>query len=386
MNASPRPEATTQSRRPSRATGMILVRQSMTLRHRSGFTLVEILVVVVIIGVLAGIGIPAAMRAITTAGVAAAKMEINSLDQAAQKYQQKYGDYPPDGSNKAVLERHMRKLFPRMSSPDNTLLTKLTQLKGEFSPVAMDRAEALVFFLGGFSEDIAHPLTGPGGPLEFKNYKGDGDTTNLANYQYNATRDNAFFPFDTTRLDITRGTSGYVSSDGDLLPIFRVDDRETPIVYFDSRTYGKVGEDEDGNPVYNGYLAGGEFGGLRPYKTIVGAEPPTSGTDAAILDAYKFHQPRSFQIISPGDDGVFGAIVSTDPDDPAEQPVYFVTETGQAVTPNADATSLVELHEIGSTTIQGFNDLDWSSDVQVSGHLDNVTNFSDSTLGNDLES
>ncbi len=57
-----------------------------------------------------------------------------------------------------------------MAEPDITLLNRIlddsaTTTAGTFSAVAMDRGEALVFFLGGFSSDIQHPLTGPEGRL-----------------------------------------------------------------------------------------------------------------------------------------------------------------------------------------------------------------------------
>ena len=82
----------------------------------AGFTLVEILVVIVIIGILMAIAVPAIFSAVSTANSTAMKMELNSLDTAIQKYQEKYGDYPPDFSDWSVVERHYRKIFPRISS------------------------------------------------------------------------------------------------------------------------------------------------------------------------------------------------------------------------------------------------------------------------------
>ena len=371
--------------------------------HRPAFTLVEVLVVVIIIGILSAIAIPATMRAIERARETETKMEITGLADAVEQYHQKYGDFPPDGSSWQVLQRHMRKLFPRMSPVDQRLMFALTHPDGtNFSAVAMDRGEALVFFLGGFSDDVSRPLTGPGGPLEFKDYLGDGDQTALANYQYNGTRDNAFFDFEPERLAFGLNGNRYVSTDEadfgyplnpsdprggqDLLPAYRSTRAKTPIVYFDSRTYGKISVTD-----YNGYWTNNEFGGVRPYKTAINAQPPDGssyGSVPAAFNAVKFHNPNTFQIISPGGDGIYGAMVSVDPSNPAAQPVHFVTdsanvfEAGDAVTPDASASSLTGLKfQAGGRPVTGYQDQDWLPTISITSQLDNVTNFSDSTLG-----
>ena len=361
-----------------------------TSAARPGFTLVEIMVVVVIIGILTALVVPATMRAITRARDTEAKMEVAAIADAVDQYHLKYGDFPPDGSDFQVLVRHMRKITNnRIGQPDLALLQTLTHPDGSnFSPVAMDRAEALVLFLGGFSSDLVHPLTGPGGPLEFKNYSGDDNPLNLANYQYNATRDNAFFEFKPERLTIALQGNRYVSTDEvemgyndvnhggqDLLPAYRSTRTNSPIVYFDSRTYGEVAPG-----FYNAYRTPGEFGGLRPYKTSVGAQPPPYANPQAAFAAVKFHNPQTYQVISPGGDGVYGAVL----ENASAQPIHFVTETGSAIIPNTGASSIQELGQTGLGIINGFQDQQFNAAVTVNGHLDNVTNFSSSTLESDL--
>jgi hypothetical protein len=241
----------------------------------------------------------------------------------------------------------------------------------------MDRGEALVFFLGGFSGNPLNPFTGEGGPLK----RIGNDPMNIASYEYNGTRDNAFYDFDTNRLTVARSAAGVMlSTDEKLLglgsePTLGGEDQlpaylarvgtPTPLVYFDSRTYGNIAA--TGAPIYNGYLAGStEYGGVRPYMT-------NSNAGGATYADLKFHNDSTFQIISPGLDGVFGACVSLNANDPTASPVYFVTQTGVAVGPG------------GAPTIRGFQDMDWSPLVKVAGHLDNVTNFSSSTLESDLK-
>ncbi len=370
---------------------------------RHGFTLVEIMVVVVIIGILLSLVVPATMRAIQRARETEAKMEISSLASAVEQYQQRWNDYPPDGSDLPVLQRHMRKVFPRMAEPDQSLLFALTHPDGSnFSSVAMDRAEALVFFLGGFSEDVAHPLTGAGGPLE-TDQSNEGSTA-LSDYQYNATRDGALFEFAPERLTFGLSGNRYVSTDEaelgyadvehgvtpqngpDLLPAYRSTRARTPILYFDSRSYGVVS-----TGAYNGYWAGGEFGGVRPYKTSIGIQPPTSGSYAsagAAFNAVNFQNRDTFQIISPGGDGIYGALVSIDPSDRTSPPIHFITDenedaniaAGTAVTPNP--ADIFDLGSIGPS-ISRFQESSWPGIIN-NGHLDNVTNFSTSTLESDL--
>jgi len=95
-----------------------------TPRPRHAFTLVELLVVITIIGILAGLITAAAVNARRAAKRAVIRTEISELEMAIEKYKTEYGEYPPDffglqfpdGSNmrcearRAVL-RHLRKRF-----------------------------------------------------------------------------------------------------------------------------------------------------------------------------------------------------------------------------------------------------------------------------------
>lgn len=183
--------------------------------------------------------------------------DVTRLHMAMESYKQRFGDYPPDFSEWELVERHVRKAFPRNSENlDPTLQVGDDGAKLE----DIDPAEALVFWLSCLKNDPRRPITGDGEPL-------------------------LLFEFDEMRLWDFDGDGWW-----EYAPTGS-GTQETPYVYFDSRTYLRARYPKDeSEPSIQGIA--------YPYRAVVLSEKPGRGT---------MINPDTFQIISAGLDGDYGA-------------------------------------------------------------------------------
>jgi prepilin-type N-terminal cleavage/methylation domain-containing protein len=100
-----------------------ILRKNVTRSSQTGFTLVELLVVVTIIGLLVGLISVAVPKAIESGMKAKAKGELTSIVAAVKAYRQEYGRFPGDSSR-------TNRLFSSNSSPD-TIKTFMKVLSGD---------------------------------------------------------------------------------------------------------------------------------------------------------------------------------------------------------------------------------------------------------------
>ncbi|MCA9128566.1 MAG: prepilin-type N-terminal cleavage/methylation domain-containing protein [Planctomycetales bacterium] len=357
-----------------------------------GFTLVEVLVVIAIIGLLVGLLVPAIGMVSKSIREKAIAMEVTTLSDAINKYEQKYNDLPPDGASLPILQRHLLKAFPQMAASELALLTTdvfpgtstpLVNNFGNGSAIGvMDPAEAIVFFLGGFSEDPQFPFSGVGGPIYITDGNGVQQTSgsitpaNRGSVQYNPDRNNPLYDFKQGQmtLDVIGGITASTDEGellgnpavNDLLPAYRPSGQRAPYVYFDHRTYAfPVGS----ATFYNHYTLA-DHGACRPYRSDdINTKVPVTPANANAY--YRFMAEKSFQLISAGLDDSYGGIPWNGI---GGGPVFYRFPSGRSIdfgpVPNGAPLE-------GEFT-------NYADTSGISTQNDNAASFADSILGDSL--
>jgi type II secretory pathway pseudopilin PulG len=374
---------------------------------------VELLIVMAILGILAGLlawGVNAARVAILKRAQA---FEVQSIASAVEAYRTKYGDYPPDGSSWPVMEAHLRKAFPNILVSELALLNPalstangyirndndlteshphlaryISTAPGLRSGRVFDAAEALVFFLGGFSSDPQRPITGPGGPLKLNPVVGA--------YIYNTQRENAFFEFKIGRLTLDPNTGASndeaVYSEGvpnDLMPVYvgngpTYQQLGVPIIYFDSRTYQIGGATvNDSSYYFNFYspglvdtrnVQGSTRNCARPFLSM--DLDPNKGNNAL-----RYANDKTFQIMNGGYDRIYGCQSVKNVAAPESKPAFLFTVPG-------GNTAMLNVQTLtftrpGTSSVRFYNPEFWidTPNAPLNRHMyvdDNTSNVLDS--------
>lgn len=131
--------------------------------RRGGFTLIEILIVVAIIGLLAGISMVAMRSARSFTGAAVVKQRLDDVAQSLESYKIKYGEYPPDCcATKAEIKRHILKRWPNALKSRNVD----SMVDVAYAQTRKGPGYALLFWLAGmdgegFIQDDKNPIADP---------------------------------------------------------------------------------------------------------------------------------------------------------------------------------------------------------------------------------
>jgi len=144
---------------------MKLNHQTTSPRHpRHGFSLIELLVVIVIIGILMALILPALNGARLSARMTAVSTEITQLDQALVSFENRFKCLPPssltiptDPANWTATDRQsILRIWDQFDfSTCGGLGSVAAGVSGAYpgAPIHLNGAECLVFFLGGMNAD-----------------------------------------------------------------------------------------------------------------------------------------------------------------------------------------------------------------------------------------
>lgn len=379
------------------------------MRHRRGFTMIELMAVIVIMAILVGLLVPAVGMATRKAKNAAVAAEIRTMSQALASFHSQYGCYPPsriviaeDGdyseanvgktlyplSNRSMSA--LRRIWPRLTLRSDG--TKPAIPKGFYDvngdhiknePYVMFGEECLVFFLGGitvqgkdgfgvsgFDKTPGNPFTSPIEPGKDQNWP-FGSSRTAPEMNFNEAR---LFP--TANSTMPTGA-------GPLLCFYDSLGTKRPYAYFSS--YEGSGYDPDDvnipepdidgtvNPVLGGMQSNNNpLGVTKTTRADIFASPspnpylndsplPLTSTDTLDLTnsgtkKYSFLQASTFQIISAGYDGLYGIGGHWNPKDPVTVVPFYAaanaTATKQTLSLQARQVELDNVANFASSTLQ----------------------------------
>lgn len=347
-----------------------MIRPSFRRRSGSGFTLVELMVVIVIIGILIALLVPAIAGAVRKARDAQVSSEIQTLATSLAAFKEKYGDYPPsrillsetgvyptgdtndistlptnytvvgsfptasaavgaDLTIAAVTERSLRYLWKFWPRANHQLPFPVGPAGDQYFPdyngngvqdsglIYLQGHECLVFFLGGIPNPSGGGTFGMSGFAKDTLYPFKNALTTANNNQTTSNRYPPFHEFKGDRL---------IDDDGDGIPGF-VDPLGTQsearyYAYFSAYGNGFYDPndcnasipgsgaevDSSGNPLGNTFTLNFPPGlTASPAPNPYTTSPSNPGAIGSANKSATYYNSTSYQIISAGGDRFYGA-------------------------------------------------------------------------------
>lgn len=321
-----------------------------------GFTLVELLVVMVVIAMMLALLVPAIMGSVRKANNARTTMEINGMAQALQNFRSLYGSYPPSqialvedgnyslsnlgafGPLQARSVSALRQFWPRLPiSTSGPAVSKTSNVPGSFLDFDGDRNnsgdqvfvlsghQCLVFFLGGLSQKTAN------GGLVVTGFARNPANPFIAAADA-ANRQEPFYDFNNSRIQPDPKALA-PQFPAFLDPLGGGFDPNLPGFYVYFSAYGGAGYDPDdvnfsggevdasNNPILGAFMTPNDVLGVRPVTArpdwVSSPYPnpylndlpiPVSGNKPNPADTRMraYQNGQTFQIISPGYDRQYG--------------------------------------------------------------------------------
>ena len=263
-----------------------------TLVQRTAFTLVELMVVILIIGILAGIAAPFIFGVLERAREFAIQNEIVQIDAAVRRFETEHGFFPPaigpgleidNTANNSVAARskflrYLNRIAPNHAEGTGTNNDGL-QLWWTEVGSKLDAESSLVFWLSGLCTSKQYPLSG----------NASNENRDVVLAPYNVNKDAADNDL-ASGVDIDRN----VFFDFDLGQIVTNGSASTAGIKSYTQPFGKE---------IAGSLLAYEYRDFRSYDATNAYhinDPDSTATPPGAI----FFNADSFQIICPGMDGV----------------------------------------------------------------------------------